>query len=131
MNDNLVNTITLLEELNDIIAKATLEKESLVKSIIDQLGHQHEGSKSYEHGIYKIECKTPMIYSLDKKAYEEGNYFIDDIFNPVRAKVSYDVEKAAFEKAMQIAPDYVREALTKLITKKPGKAGVTIKKVGA
>lgn len=128
---NLVDNIKALEDLNEIIAKATLEKESLVKSIIDELGHQYEGSKTYTYDIYKIECKTPMIYSLDKKAYEEGQYFIDDIFNPVRAKVSYDVEKAAFEKAMQLAPDYVREALTQLITKKPGKAGVTIKRVGA
>jgi hypothetical protein len=123
----LTTAIKEYEKVTAQLAKLTKRKEELTKEIIDTLGHCHEGQKSYDYDQWKIECKTPMTYSLDKKAYESGDYYIPDNFDPVRSSVSYTVNKQLFETYASTAPLSVREALHKLIDKKPAKASVTIK----
>ncbi len=116
-----------LEKVNKNIAKLTARKEELTNIIIAALGHEHEGQKSYEYGVWKIEVKTPYVYSLNKKLYESGEYKIPKKFNPIKESVSYSIDKRLCDLYILEAPDDVREALVELIEKKPGKAGVTIK----
>jgi hypothetical protein len=123
----LAESILELEKINKQLAKLTVRKEELTETIIAALGHDHYGQKSYEYDVWKIECKTPSIYSLDKKAYESGSVFIPDGFDPVKSSVSYTVDKRLCDKYMSESPLEVREALGQLITVKPGKASVTIK----
>jgi len=128
MKDNtLEDSIKLLEATNKKIAKLTIQKEELTSSIIATIGHNYEGEKSYEFSEWKVTCKTPMIYSLDTKAYRERGVFLDDAFNPVKESIAYTVDKKKFEEYMQIAPESVRNALCELVTKKPGKSSVTLK----
>jgi hypothetical protein len=131
MNDTLERqemleaSIKRLVRVNRQIAKLTVCKEELTSSIINAFGHNHEGQKSYDFGVWKVECKTPMIYSLDKKAYADSK--IPAEFNPVKESVSYTIDKKLCDAYVATAPKKIRNLLAELIDKKPGKAGVTIK----
>lgn len=119
--------IAEMEQINKKLAKLTKRKEELTSLIIDELGHNHEGQKSYDFETWKIECKTPFIYSLDKKAYESGDVYLPAEFNPIKSSISYTVDKKLCDKYMSEAPLSVRYALSMLIEKKPSKPSVTIK----
>ena len=119
--------IVELQKINKQIAKLTLRKEELTAEIIGALDHEHEGQKTYEYGVWKIEVKTPFVYSLNKKRYESGEIKLPDNFNPIKESVSYSIDKRLCDQYMQEAPKKVRDALAELIDKKPGKAGITVK----
>ncbi len=122
-----VDSVKELEKVNKQLAKLLLRKEELTEQIIGSLEHDHEGQKSYEYGVWKIEVKTPFVYSLNKKLYESGSVKLPEDFNPIKESVSYSVDKRLCDKFMTEAPKKVRDALAELIDKKPGKAGITIK----
>lgn len=125
--ESLELSIKELECVNKKLAKLTVRKEELIESIIGALGHEHEGQKTYEYGLWKVECKTPFVYSLNKKLYESGDIKLPDEFNPVKQSIAYSIDKRLCDQYMQNAPKKVRDALIELIDKKPGKAGVSIK----
>lgn len=116
-----------LEALNRALAQLQVRKEELTHAIIESLGHEHEGQRSYECDIYKVEVRTPMIYSLNKVMYESGGVYLPDNFDPVRKKTAYEIDKRALSHAMQSSPESVRDALNMLIEKKPGKPSIQIK----
>lgn len=116
-----------LESVNKKIARLIVRKEELTEAIIGALEHDHEGQKSYEYGEWKIEIKTPFVYSLNKREYETGCYNIPDKYNPIKECISYSIDKRLCDQYMNEAPSDVRDALIELIDKKPGKPGVTIK----
>lgn len=120
-------SINELQKVNKQLAKLLVRKEELTDQIIGSLEHDHEGQKSYEYGVWKIEVKTPFVYSLNKKLYESGSVKLPEEFNPVKESVSYSIDKRLCDKYMQDAPKKVRDALAELIDKKAGKAGITIK----
>ena len=123
----LADSVKELEKVNKQLAKLNVKKEELTGLIIGALEHDHEGQKSYNYGVWRIECKTPFVYSLNKKRYESGEVKLPDEFNPIKESVSYTVDKKLCDKYMLDAPKKVRDALAELIDKKPGKPGVTIK----
>lgn len=123
----LTENIKELEKVNKQLARLSLRKEELTDSIIAAMGHQHEGQRSYEYEVWKVEIKTPFVYSLNKKLYESGSVKLPDNFNPIKESVSYSVDKVLCDKYMENAPKKIRDALVELIDKKPGKASVTIK----
>ncbi len=123
----LVTSIQTLESVNKKIAKLLRQKEELTENIISTLGHEKEGQKTYDFHTWKIEVRTPFIYSLNKRLYESGEYDIPKKFNPIKKSVSYTVDKKFFECNFGLAPEEVREKLIELIDKKAGKATVNIK----
>jgi hypothetical protein len=123
----LSDAILELERTNKKLAKLNLRKEELTSIIISEMTHDHEGQRSYEYGVWKLEIKTPFIYSLNKKAYESGDINLPDAFNPIKQTTSYSIDKRQCDLYLQTAPASVRESLIELIDKKPGKASVTIK----
>jgi hypothetical protein len=123
----LVESVKELDKINKQLAKLSLKKEELTGLIIDALEHEHEGQKTYEYGVWKLEVKTPFIYSLNKKAYESLEFNIPSKFNPIKESVSYTIDKRLCDKYMNEAPEEVRYVLIDLIDKKPGKASVVIK----
>lgn len=122
----LMCSIQSLESVNKKISKLLLQKEELTENIISAFGHNKEGQKSYDFHTWKIEVRTPFVYSLNKKLYESGEYNIPKKFNPIKKSVSYSIDKKFFDKFDE-APIEVREQLVELIEKKPGKAAVNIK----
>lgn len=123
----LADNIKELEKVNKQLARLSLKKEELTSSIITAMGHQHEGQRSYEFDVWKIEIKTPFTYSLNKKLYESKSVTLPDQFNPIKESTSYSIDKVLCDKYLDEAPAKVRSALIELIDKKPGKASVTIK----
>jgi hypothetical protein len=123
----LQESIKELECVNKKLAKLTMRKEELTDMIIGAFDHDHEGQKTYEYDVWKIEVKTPFVYSLNKKKYESGDIKLPEKFNPIKQSVSYSVDKRLCDQYMLEAPKKVRDALAELIDKKPGKAAVSIK----
>ena len=122
-----VESVNELNKVNKQLAKLLLRKEELTQDIIISLDHEHEGQKTYEYGAWKIEVKTPFVYSLNKKLYESGDIKLPSDFNPIKESVSYSIDKKLCDKFMNEAPKKVRDSLAELIDKKPGKAGITVK----
>lgn len=116
-----------LEKLNKCIAKKRIQKELLEQELIAAIGHDYEGSKTYDSGVYSVTIKTDMIYSLDKKAYTSGQIYLPAEFDPITEKVTYEVNKKMFNEYEQTAPIEVRQILNELIEKKPCKPNVSIK----
>ena len=123
------DSVKQLRKVNRCIAKLLVRKEALTQHIIESLDHNHEGQKTYEYGEWKIEVKTPCVYSLNKKLYESGDIKLPDDFNPIKQSISYIVDKRLVDKYIQEAPFNIRDALIELIEKKPGKAAITIKEL--
>jgi hypothetical protein len=116
-----------LECVNKKIAKLRLDKEQMELELIAVIGHEMEGSKTYDVGDRSVTLKTEMIYSLDKKAYISGDVYLDPCFDPILKKTVFEVNKKLFNTYEQIASESAREALNALITKKPSKPSVSIK----
>jgi hypothetical protein len=116
-----------LEKVNKQLAKLTLRKEELTDMIISAMSHNHEGQRTYEYDVWKVEIKTPITYCLNKRLYESGSIALPDSFNPIKESVSYSIDKGLCDKYMLDAPKKVKDALAELIDKKPGKASITIK----
>jgi hypothetical protein len=115
-----------LDRINKKLAKLLLRKEELTENIIGAFGHEHEGQRQYEYDVWKVEIKTPCIYSLNKKRYESGNVSIPDEFNPIKQSISYSIDKKLCDKYWEDAPVDIRSLLFKVIEKKPGKKSVKI-----
>lgn len=124
---DLATHIQELEKVNKQLAKLTLRKETLTNMIVSGMSHNHEGQRTYEYDVWKVEIKTPITYTLNKKLYESGSITLPDNFNPIKESVAYSIDKGLCDKYMLDAPKKVKEALAELIDKKPGKASVVIK----
>lgn len=125
--DCLELSIKELQCVNKKLAHLLLRKDELTQDIIGALGHEHEGQKTYEYGVWKVEVKTPSIYSLDKKQYELVEMSLPDQYNPVKQSVSYSIDKRLCDQYMIDAPQKVKEMLIEIIEKKPGKPSVVLK----
>lgn len=122
----LEDAVKQLEAVNKKMAKLTLEKEALTQTIIAALGHQKEGQRSYNVDCWKVTVKTPFIYSLDTKAYKNGDVYLPDEFDPIKETETFTVDKKLFDKYYNSAPDWVRKSLVQLVTVKPGKASIVL-----
>lgn len=116
-----------LEKVNKQLSKLTLRKEELTDMIISGMSHNHEGQRTYEYDTWKVEIRTPITYTLNKKLYETKSILLPDSFNPIKESISYSIDKGLCDKYMLSAPKKVRDSLAELIDKKPGKASVVIK----
>lgn len=123
----LATSIQELNKVNKQLAKLGVKKEELTSSIISAMGHQREGQRTYEYAEWKIEIKTPVVYSLNKKLYESKKSDIPDGFNPVKESVAYFIDKRMCDQYLENSPNYIKNMLVEMIDKKPGKASVTIK----
>lgn len=125
--DAFVDSVKELQKVYKQLARLNVRREELTDLIIGALEHDHDGQKTYEYGEWKIEIKTPCVYSLDKRKYESGTWELPKEYNPIKQSVSYSIDKRLCDKFLSEAPIDVREALIELIDKKPGKASVIIK----
>lgn len=122
-----VDSIGELQKVNRKLAKLLVRKEELTDLIIGSLDHEHEGQKTYEYGEWKIEVKTPFIYSLNKRLYEDCELNIPDEYNPIKRSFAYSIDKRLCDEYLVTAPEDVRDTLISLIEKKPGKASIVLK----
>mgnify|MGYP001588485461 CR=1 FL=1 len=125
MQRHLESCIKIYQDTNKTLADLLLIKEKATREIIAALNHTKDGQKTYEFQCWKIEVKTPLVYSLDKKKYEKA--LIPHEFNPVKESITYTIDKKLCDKFLNEAPDDIRDVLFDLIEVKPGKANVLIK----
>jgi|GEM_PF-763214 len=125
--NSLSDNIERLQLLRSKIKTLEVEEKGLVESIICDIGHMHKGERTYQVGTMAVTCKAPVILALDKKAYESGDVFLEEEFDPIERGVSYKVNRSKYLSMMEIAPQRVRMALDMLITEKDGKKNVSIK----
>jgi len=116
--EELISVNEQIKELNNI-------KQRIENELIKELNHEHEGSKTYNEGVYKINIKTDFIYSVDKEKYLEEKELIPPEFNPIIEKVSYSVDKNKFKDATSHNSTFMSE----IITIKPAKPYLTISRI--
>jgi len=116
-----------LQVVRNKIKTLEVEEKALVQAIIADIGHEHKGSRTYEVGTYKVECKTPVTLTLDKKAYANGSVYLPEAFDPIEHSVSYTVNRGKYLSMLELAPESVRDAIHALIVEKDGKPNVVIK----
>ncbi len=127
MQDYIKDYILELRRTNQQLEKFVVRKKELTDKIIEVMGHTHKGQKTYEYNAWKIEIKTPCIYSLNKKLYESGDVNLPSSFNPIQEYKSYAIDKRLCDKYIVEAPPEVRKVLVELIDMMPGKASVVVK----
>lgn len=115
-----------LQSINAKIKALEIEQKGLTAAIIYDLNHVKNGQESYVVGDLNVTCRTPVIYTLDKKAYESGDVYLDEVFDPVKISTTYTVSKSKYEECRARAPLSAQSALDLLITQKPGKPSVII-----
>jgi hypothetical protein len=121
------NSVKELEYVNKQLSLLIARKEELTETIIGALDHEHDGQKTYEYAEWKLEVKTPCVYSLNKKLYESCAINLPQEFNPIKESKSYSIDKRLCEQYLLDAPEEVREQLIELIEKRPGKATISLK----
>lgn len=119
--------IKQLNRVNKTIARLLVEKEKLTEDIIGAFGHEKAGQKTYEYSTWRVEVKTPFVYSINKKVFEAISATLPPEFNPVKASTTYAVDKKLCDEYMLTAPESVKELLTQCIDIKAGKKGIVIK----
>jgi hypothetical protein len=120
------DNVKALDFVNFQIAELLDIKQKLELKIIEDLRHNHEGSRTYEVGKHKVTIKTDYIYSLDKEEYQIYKSQIPAEFNPVRESIKYDIDKRIIKKCDDYASNKDMLTLSKFITKKPAKPNVKI-----
>ena len=84
----------------------------------------HEGEKTTIQGKFKLTIRTDYLYAIDKGEYEVYMNTLPDQYNPVRTKVSYDIDKRLLREAEKYASHDEMIVLGKIITKKLAKPAV-------
>lgn len=127
MNDHVLkDNISALDFVNFQIAELIDIKQKLELKVIEGLQHNHEGSKTYDVGKYKVTVKTDFIYSLDKDEYHIYKSKIPPAFNPIKEDISYRIDKRIIKHAEEYASSEEMLLLGQLIVKKPSKPNVKV-----
>ena len=125
--DELVDNVKTLNLISYQIAELQRIKEELEARVCALLEHGNEGSKTYIVDKWKVTCKTGYNYSLDKEEYDILESHLKPCFNPVRKRVSYDLDKQVIRDTYKYACGDDLKLFNKLISRKPSKLAVTLK----
>ena len=119
-------TILTLNTISYQVAELLRIKEELEKRLSAYLEHGEEGSKTYLCDKHKVTITSGYIYSLDKDEYKIMKEHIPGCFNPVREKISYELDKKIIKNAEKYGSSEDVELMSKFISKKPKKIHVKI-----
>lgn len=109
------------------IAELARIKEHLEAKLCNILQHGDDYSKTYNVGKFKVTCRTGFIYSLDKEEYAIIGSRLPKIFNPVKSKISYEIDKNVMREAEKYASQEELNLLAQVISKKPSKLSISVK----
>ena len=125
-NQEMVDTISTLERISYQIAVLSRLKEELEARLCVMLEHGDEGQKSYIYDRWSITCKTGYNYSLNKEEYSIIGSRIPTCFNPVKEKISYELDKKIIKDAEKYASQEDLLLISSIIIKKPSKLYIKI-----
>ena len=118
--------VTDLNRLNFEMARIKAIKEEIEALLIAALDHNKEGQKTYTVNEFAVTVKTDIIYSLDKAEYQVYKSHISSQFDPVKEKISYEIDKKTMREIEIYAGEDELLTISKFISKKPAKASVKI-----
>lgn len=124
--ERLQEDITTLNLVNFQIAELQEIKERLEARIASSLNHGEDYSKSYQQGKFKVTITTGWNYSLDKEEYQILESRIPAVFNPVKTRLAYDLDKNVLREAEKYASADELLLLSQFISKKPKKLHVKV-----
>lgn len=123
----LLEVVETLEIVNYQLAQLKEIKERLENQVVEKVNHTIEGQKKYDCGKYAVTVKSGVIYSLDKNEYQIYKNHLQESLNPVREKISYEIDKKHMKEVEKYASQKDLEVMAHFITKKPAKVSVSIK----
>jgi hypothetical protein len=126
INAQLEENVKEFKKITAKIGALVSRKEELEKLIIAGFGHDKDGQEQYPLGSFKVECKTLMIYSLDKKLYEENKDRFDKKLVKKSTTYTYKIDKKIAIASRATLDGEDRDILDDMITKKPAKVKVTV-----
>jgi len=119
--DAIKDSATTLNLVNFQIAELLRIKEELEARLCALLEHGDDGSRTYTCDKFKITVTTGYIYTLDKNEYMTIGNQIPACFNPVKQRISYDIDKQVIRDAEKYASAEEMALLSQVISKKPKK----------
>jgi len=123
--------VTIIESLNTSITRLKDQKEAFEQELVDIMEHNYDGQKTYTLWDKRLVVKTPTYYRVNKALYLSGDIELPEHYNPVVAKIDYEIDKNKYLKIVESAPMPIVELLDKLIIESYGKKSVTIESRGA
>jgi len=130
--DKLVETAKELMMINEQIKDLEKIKSSLNERMRIIFNHaKEEGSSTYREEGFEVCITTGFNYSLDKGKYKVMKGQINSVFNPVKEKVSYELDKTIIRDCEKYGDVADKIALSEVLKKTPKKLYVTVKKEDA
>ena len=124
--DIIIDTANTLNNVNFQIAELLRIKEELDARLNALLEHGDDGSKTYVVSKFKVTVTSGYNYTLNKDEYElMGNRF-PSCFNPVKKRVSYDLDKSVIKDCEKYGSAADLEIMSSVISKKPKKLHIKI-----
>ncbi len=115
-----------LDGISYQVAELLRIKESLEQKLCAMLGHGEDGSKTYTVERYKVTVKTGWIYTLNKEEFAVIGERLPKCFNPVKQRVSYDLDKSIIRECEKYGSSDDLNLLAQLISKKPSKLSIKV-----
>lgn len=126
-DSKLEECICRLQEVKKQISMLANIEKKLTGIIINEIGHDKDGQKTYYYNQYAVEVKTPTNYTLDKTLYKKFKDEIPAEVNVVDEVVEYKLNRKKLSEAIKLLDDDKLSVLGKFIDAKPGKPSVNIK----
>ncbi len=126
-NEEIESISKTMLTLDFILADTKKIKDELNERLNALLEHKEEGQKTYKIGRYAITVKSGKIFSLDKEEYEVVKNQFTKGLNPVKEKVSYEVDRETLRKIEVYGNENDHILIDKLISVKPSKISVSVK----
>lgn len=124
--DQIIDYTKTLNKIHYEIAELARIKEELEARLCALLEHSDDGSKAYVIDKYKITISTGFNYTLNKEEFAIMGATIPACFNPVKQKISFEIDKRIIKEAEKYASQEELNLLAQVISKKPKKINVKI-----
>jgi hypothetical protein len=124
--EQMVEYAKTLNTINYEIAELARIKEELEARLCALLEHGDDGSKTYVCDKYKVTVTTGYNYTLNKEEYMTIGSHLPQCFNPVRQKISFELDKTIIKDAEKYGSVDDLNLLAQIISKKPKKLHVKI-----
>ena len=124
--ERIEDILSTLENISYQISELSRIKEILESRVNEHLNHHDDGSKTYVVGKYKVTVKTGYNYTLNKDEYEVIGSRLQSCFNPVKQKMSYELDKKVIRDCEKYGSKEDVLLLSQVISKKPAKLNIRI-----